>query len=79
MANIFHKFHICLSYLRLKKQTHCTYMWWYKHVQAQREDHVATRLPPGADTASKVRGAISVKEIYFTTLLWQNSGRKNGL
>ena len=49
---------------------------------------------PGADTANKVRGAISVifssqvslhfhhckrDEVYFTTLLWQNNGRQNDL
>ena len=49
---------------------------------------------PGADTANKVRGAISVifssqvslhfhhckrDEVYFTTSLWQNSAQKYGL
>jgi len=29
-----------------KKQIHCTqYVWRHKDVKAQREDHVATRLP----------------------------------
>jgi len=29
----------------LKKQTYCTYVRRHKDVKAQREDHVATRLP----------------------------------
>jgi len=27
-----------------KTQTHCTYVWRHKDVEAQREDHVATPL-----------------------------------
>jgi len=33
------------SHLCSKKQTHCTYVWWYKDVKEQRDDDVATRLP----------------------------------
>jgi len=35
-------FYLCSK----KKQIHCTYMWWHKDVEVQRdEDRVATRLP----------------------------------
>ena len=56
--------------------------------------HVSVETFPGADPASKFRGAISVifgtqvslwvhyckrDKVNFTTLLWQNNGRQNGL
>jgi len=45
MAYIFYMFHICFSLSVLKKQTQYTYVWRLKDVKAQREEHVATRLP----------------------------------
>jgi len=44
-AYVFISFTSVFAYLCSKKQTHCTYVWRHKDVKAQREDHVATRLP----------------------------------
>ena len=41
MAYVFNKFHISFGLSVLKNQTHSTYVWRRKVVEAQREDHVA--------------------------------------
>jgi len=48
MVYVFYKNHICVFLSVLKKNKHTApiwYEWRHKNFKAQREDHVATRLP----------------------------------
>jgi len=38
-------FHICFFLSVCRKTKHTAHMWPHKDVKAQREDHIATRLP----------------------------------